>query len=110
MAAIDMNHLPIESLLETFPHLNPEFVSKLGIVSKKFKNAANNNPFWKEKFKRHFLHRIEEVSTQDYINWHDQFRKTYEDEYKNIPKNLRKLFSLIKENNTEDYVLHKKIN
>ena len=91
----DFNHLPIEVLLEIGGYLSPETLTKTSGVNRAFRFLAQNNSLWKEKFKRHFPH-IAVLITKD-TQWYAEFCKAYQAEYKNLPSNLRKLFSRVKE-------------
>ena len=101
---LNLDKLPIETLLDLFSYLGPEDVSNVAKVSKFFKNIADHNLynlFWKKKFERHFPHLFSTISIQNNVNWYTQFRTAYHEEYdydkKKLPLNKRKLFSLVKE-------------
>jgi len=89
--------LPIEVLIVLFSHLSPEQVALSATVNKQFKIAIADNLFWEEKFKKHFPHIYEKMSRLSISNWYAEFCKIYEDEYKKLPRRLRRLFSSIKE-------------
>src|SRR5690606_36207696 len=56
-----------------------------------------DNLLWQQKFETHFPHALSNLSTQDTINWYDEFQKSYENDYKKLSANTKELFSLVKE-------------
>lgn len=99
---LNLDKLPIDILLEIFQYLCPEYLSEVGQVNKALNEAAHYNLFWERKFKKHFFHIFSQIEkTSANINWYAKFLKTYNEEYAGLSKNIKKLFSLIKENDVE---------
>ena len=104
----DLNSLPIEVLFEIFSYLSPEeFSSKIAPLNKMYyEKIAQDNPFWQVRFNRHFPHLFNNVKSKNDVNWYAEFREAYDHEYLFLPKKIRELFSLVKE---EDIAALKKI-
>jgi ankyrin repeat protein len=92
---------PIEVLLEIASHLIPGQVFAFAQTNLFASLILQDSLFWKKKYARHFPHRYPELEKQRNVNWLAEFRKTYDDEYKNLSAADRRLFSLVKESDIE---------
>lgn len=92
-------NLPIEALIEIFSWLTPSMLGEIRHVNHQFYEVLDCNFFWEIKCKRHFPHRMAEISRP--VNWYEVFRKLYEDDYKGLSIEIRKYFSLVKEVDAE---------
>lgn len=97
---LSIERLPVEVLMEIFSQLDLKDVSKATLVNKQFHFLLDkgNDLFWRNKFIQHFPHHFEEVSHRGNISWYDEFVRTYKSEYDGFPANLKKAFSLVKDN------------
>src|SRR3990167_7884321 len=93
----NFDDLPIELLMETFFYLSPEDISSIKRVNQLFYKMARRNLLWREKYEQHFPHRKLQKEKQDTINYYLEFCTAYKKEYYYVPKEKRKLFSLVKE-------------
>ncbi len=80
-----------------YGHMVPEEAIHLSVLNQAAKLTISRNGYWKKKLKKHFIHRYQQFINQENVNWYKEFWTTYQDEYKSVPKNLRRLFSIIKE-------------
>jgi ankyrin repeat protein len=64
-------------------------------------NITQNEKFWKERCKRHFHHDYckKDISEKSVDGWYQTFQEAYDREYITITKKIRKLISLMNENN-----------
>jgi ankyrin repeat protein len=92
-----LERMPIDILLNIFSYLSPEAVANTAATSNSLKIAAGDNAFWKKKLERHFPSFFSKVKIGPTTNWYAEFCTAYEKEYKNLPQNIRKLFSYVKE-------------
>ncbi|MBA3537011.1 MAG: ankyrin repeat domain-containing protein [Tatlockia sp.] len=109
--AIMMLNLPIEILLEIFSYLSPETISSIRSVHSDIKKTAEMgrewgidskiNLFWLNKLKQHFPQTLKTLKLENNINYYAEFRIVYEFNYRKLSIPIRKLFSLIKENDLE---------
>src|SRR5688572_21867756 len=98
----NFSKLPLEVLFEIFSNLRPETMTTIGRVNQNFKKiTTEENSFWQKKFEQHFPDVFRTLDIKNVTNWYAEFRETYDDEYEVLPPPVRKIFSLIKENDVE---------
>ena len=96
-----LNRLPPEVSILILESLSPEQIIEIAKTNTELNHLAKDNSLWKKKFEKHFQHRVNGLSSQSDIDWYAEFGKAYQDEYKRLSANTRKLFSLVKEGDIE---------
>ncbi len=69
------------------------------MVSRRYRDIADNNNLWKKKIKIHFSKAFNALPSHTEINWKAKFSECYKEEYNLLSTRTRQLYSAAKDGN-----------